>query len=258
MYGQPAGRHRQLRIPSAGCATVRDECTTMRASITASEPLPLAVPLYECSVFPVPVIDPGTYVIDCPAATATDADGAPLPIACQSALVRILPYELPPTATPTPTGAVPPGSPPAAQVTPTFTAALRGTATATAAPFVASNEDDGCQVGAPTGAGAFVALLGPALLLAWRTRRAVTPHRAGAAGEPPALPASGAVAGARGQSSGGGLKPAATPAALATTLHAPPGGRSARRRTLPLRVRGRSSTRYTTRGALYEARCWRA
>jgi hypothetical protein len=80
----------------AGCATVRDECTTMRASITASEPLPLAVPLYECTVFPVPVIDPGTYVIDCPAATATDAGGAPLPIACQSALVRILPYELPP------------------------------------------------------------------------------------------------------------------------------------------------------------------
>ena len=61
-----------------GCATVRDECTTMRASITASEPLPLAVPLYECSVFPVPVIDPGTYVVDCPSATATDADGAPL------------------------------------------------------------------------------------------------------------------------------------------------------------------------------------
>ncbi len=153
-----------------GCATLRDECVTMRASIAASEPLPLVAQLYECTVFPVPVIDPGTYVIDCPAATATDGDGAPLPIACQSAMMRILPYELPPTATPTPTGAVPPGSPTAFQVTPTFTAALQRTATATA-PFVASNEDDGCQVGAPSGAGSFEALLGPALLFVWRAQR---------------------------------------------------------------------------------------
>jgi hypothetical protein len=156
-----------FRFLPAGCNTGRDDCTTVRASITASEPLPLAVPLYECTVFPVPVIDPGTYVIDCPAATATDGDGAPVPIACQSALMRILPGELPPTATPTPTGAASPGSPTAVQATPTFTAALGRTATATA-PIVASNEDDGCQVGAPSGSGSLVALLGPALMLVWR------------------------------------------------------------------------------------------
>jgi hypothetical protein len=151
-----------------GCSrAVRDDCTTMRATIAARDPLPLDVPLYECTVFPSPVLDPGSYAIACLAATAADPTGAAVAISCQSASIQVLPYECPPTPTPIATDATPAGSPTGVRATRTFP----GSAFATATRTRVAGDDDGCQV-APAGAGAVVPLFGPALLLAWRRRRA--------------------------------------------------------------------------------------
>lgn len=151
-----------------GCAIVRDECTAMRASITAPAPLPFGEPLYECTVFPAPVIEPGSYVIDCPAASATDESGAPVLAACQSGTAQVLDDDLSPTVEPTPS---------AVAATPTFTAAVRATATPTL--VAGANDDDGCQVG-PGGTGTLLPLLGPALLLARRRRSGTSEQRASA------------------------------------------------------------------------------
>jgi hypothetical protein len=135
----------------------------MRATVTSSTPLPVDVALFECTVFPVPVLDPGHLRHRLPVGDRgrrerrTAGDVVPLRQCADP------PYEGSADGNADPDRRHAAGSPTAVQVTPTFTAALRGTATATV-PFVRSNEDDGCQVGAPSGAGSFAALLGPALV----------------------------------------------------------------------------------------------
>jgi len=121
------------------------------------------VPWFECTVFPVPVADPGSYTLDCTATAALETEGD-LAAFCQPGVLQLLENDLSnETPVPTPTALRTP-----VRGSPTPTGALR----ATISPST-SNEDDGCQVGAPSGAGSFVGLLGPALLLilAWRRRR---------------------------------------------------------------------------------------
>ena len=138
----------------AGCSPSADDCRTMRATVTSSTALPLSEPLYECTIFPSPVIPTGSYVIDCPAASGSDAGGLPVDISCQSANLLLLPDASP---TPSPTGGVPP--------TPTFTAAVVQTATPR------STDDDGCQVAPSAGGGSVPLLIAPAVLLLWRRRQ---------------------------------------------------------------------------------------
>ena len=147
-----------------GCAPDPDACTRVRATVTSPVPLPLSQPLYECSVFPVPVLAPGTYVIDCPTAGGADLDGIPLDVSCQSATLRILADGTP---TPTPTRIVESATPSTA--TPTFTGATRATPTMHGP--VALTDDDGCQVAPPAGPASIWLLIVPALLLATRLRR---------------------------------------------------------------------------------------
>lgn len=141
-----------------GCSPGQGTCTAVRARVAASEPLPLAMPLYECDVFPSPVLEPGSYVIACPAASGADLEGVPLDVSCQSAIIRIAA-----DVSPTPTRIVEPTLPTAA--TPTPTGAIRATATAAGAV-----EDDGCQVGDAAGAPATLLLLGGAAAALARRR----------------------------------------------------------------------------------------
>ena len=166
-------------LPS-GCSASQDTCTTMRASIRSSAPLPEGTTLYQCTVFPVPVLDPGTYAIDCPLAVAADVSGASLAARCEPGVARVLPYPLPPTFTPTPIDATVPEAPTVIRVTPTWTAAL-SLASSDAATTTSSStmSSGGCQVAPPVGTGALLPLLGPALWLAyWRRRRGL--HRSSA------------------------------------------------------------------------------
>jgi hypothetical protein len=155
----------------AGCSTVEDTCTTMRASIRSSEPLPDGATLYQCTVFPVPVLDPGDYAIYCPLAVAADVSGAPLATLCQPGVAQVLPYPLAPTLTPTPIDATVPEAPTVIRVTPTWTAALSvASSDAATTTSTSTMSSGGCQL-APPDAGALLPLIGPALWLVCRRRR---------------------------------------------------------------------------------------
>ena len=89
MYGQPAGRHRDLRVPSAGCATVADECTTMRASSSRRASRcrsPCRCTSAACLRLRSSIRGPTSSIAQrrLPMPTASRS-----PIACQSALMRI-------------------------------------------------------------------------------------------------------------------------------------------------------------------------
>ena len=154
-----------------GCSPDRDTCTTMRATVRSPQPLPNDTLLFDCTLFPVPVIDPGDYVADC-AADAADAAGDSVPAVCLPGTLQVLEPDLEPgpDATPTasPSGRTPAGTPTGVRASPTPTAALRATAPTSAA---STADDDGCQVAPPAGAVSILPLVGAGLLLARRRRR---------------------------------------------------------------------------------------
>ena len=168
-----AGDTATFAFQPPGCSPDRDTCTTMRATIRSPEPLANDALLFECTLFPVPVIDPGDYVADC-AATAADAAGGPVPAVCVPGTLQVLEPNLEPgpdaTPTPSPTGGTPARTPTAVRATPTFTGAVRATVTQPIG-SAGGNDDDGCQVAPGHRGGSLALLLGPALWLVGRMRR---------------------------------------------------------------------------------------
>src|SRR5262249_25438536 len=59
-----------------------DVCRIARAPVPSSTALPLAEPLYQCTIFPSPVIPTGSYVIDCPSASGSAVGGDPVDVSC--------------------------------------------------------------------------------------------------------------------------------------------------------------------------------
>lgn len=155
-----------------GCSRDGGTCTTMRATINASAALPSDAVLFQCALFPVPVLEPGDYVADC-AATAAAPGGAPVPAVCLPGVLRLVDPYLNPS--PAPTDATPTVGPAGVHGSPTPTARL-GLGSPTPTPTFAidvfgSGDTDGCQVAPPASGGLLLPLLGAGLFLARRSRR---------------------------------------------------------------------------------------
>lgn len=171
-------------LPS-GC-TPGTDCTGVRAVIAADgndDPIPTGV-LYTCEVSIAANVEAGSYPLTCENAAASDPFGNAVPTTCDAGDVFV---GLQPTQTSTPTGTptVTPTTTPTDTPTPTVTpdGAPTSTVTATPPPTATAtrtatrtrgpkkDEDDGCQVVAPTAGGEAWLLLLPVAALLWRRRR---------------------------------------------------------------------------------------
>jgi MYXO-CTERM domain-containing protein len=166
----------------SGC-TPGDDCTGVRALVRAAsgaEPIPSGSILYTCEVTIGSEVAVGTYPLVCTNDSASDPDGNSVPTTCTAGDVIVGVQPITPTITPTSTPSVTPTATPTVtatpNVSPTSTGTITPVPTSTVPPTPTrthkkNDEDDGCQVVAPSESGAAWLLLLPIAALLWRRRR---------------------------------------------------------------------------------------